>query len=658
MNDNRLLDTSHLRSANKSEKSSCDRKLLNSRLGFWGVDSLHHRTCTVNTAKSQAILIRLLGCSNLDQYSPSISFYHHRCSSESEESCSGRQISRKSYSSRSEEETLSYNNRSNHRTFVSDHDQRRHRYVDGDYDRDYHRTSSQPIHQGLENRNKADDVSGNDSRRSDATKKRKFSPIVWDRAEKQVKISSKNRILPTKTVPSQSPPSKSVNDFGKFQDIIADTKIEISPVESLVSNLSDELGVSRVSSSLATNTPEEHDQEPEHEDGEYVEERNLSKSKWAFKDSPQMASNTNNSSPESGEFKQEHIEDTIEHMSCLSDEEDEQSKSLDDDEDDDERIESPVSMMPSCRNVFEYERLGKISEGTYGVVYKARDKKTGEIVALKKVKMGKEREGFPVTALREITILGSFQHPSVVKMKEVVTDDFNGVYMVMEYIDHELKGYMEKTKQPFSQSEVKRLMIQLLQGLAFLHENWVIHRDLKTSNLLLDNNGDLKICDFGMSRQYGSPVKPYTALVVTLWYRAPEVLLGMKNYTTAIDMWSVGCIMGELLSKKPLFDGNREIEQIDKIFKTLGTPNEKIWPGYSKLPGVKPSFVKQNGNSLRKRFPGASFMGTPVLTEMGFDLLNRFLTYDPDKRITAEEALNHGWFRESPLPAECVRICK
>lgn len=485
----------------------------------------------------------------------------------------GRQISRKSYSSRSYEETLSYKNRYNQRTFPSDHDQRKLRYVDGDFSRDYRGRSSQPIHHEPENRNKADAVSGNDSR-SAAAKKRKYSPIVWDRAEKQVKIS-----LP-------SPPSKSAKDSEKLQDVVADTKMEISPVESLVSTISDEVGVSRTSSSLTTTiTPQEHDQELEHEDdqelehedGEYVEERNLSKSKWAFKDSPQLESNINNSSPESGEFKQDPIEEVVEEMSCLSAEEDDQSKSLYDDEDDDEddRTESPVSMIPSCRNVFEYERLGKISEGTYGVVFKARDKKTGEIVALKKMKMGKEREGFPVTALREITILGSFKHPSLVSMKEVVTDDFNGVYMVMEYIDNELKGYMEKTKQPFSQSEVKRLMIQLLEGLSFLHDNWVIHRDLKTSNLLLDNNGDLKICDFGMSRHYGSPVKPYTALVVTLWYRAPEILLGMKNYTTAIDMWSVGCIMAELLSKKPLFDGNREMEQIDKIFKTLGTPNEK-----------------------------------------------------------------------------------
>ncbi|KVI06173.1 cyclin-dependent kinase G-2-like [Cynara cardunculus var. scolymus] len=620
----------------------------------------------------------------------------------------GRQnISRKRYSNHSEEENPSYKIRYNQRTSASGldlpknaissggrtNDHRTNRDVDGDLGRSCWeangvRWSVLPIDHDLQDRNNEEFVSENESR-SVSTKKRKFSPIVWDRVDKQVKISSKNRIISTSSVLSRSSSPKPLKDFVKLQavkdgkiercSIDADSELQISPVESLVSNVSDGLGVS---CSLATSTHEECDQELENEDGEYMEERNLSKSKWAFNDSPRMASEINNSSPESGEFKRKGFEG-MEEVSSLSTEidpflaqasEDEQSRKFDDkassmgyvssEGDDDECHVTDVprciglGLMPSCRNVFEYERLGKISEGTYGVVYKARDKKTGDIVALKKVKMGKEREGFPVTALREINILGSLQHPSIVEVKEVVMDDFDGVYMVMEYIDHELKGYMERMKQPFSQSEVKCLMLQLLEGLSFLHDNWVIHRDLKTSNLLLNNKGELKICDFGMSRRYGSPIKPYTSLVVTLWYRAPEVLLGMKNYTTAIDMWSVGCIMAELLAKKPLFDGNRELEQINKIFRTLGTPNETIWPGYLKLPGVKPNFVKQADNNLRKRFPVATFTGSPVLTELGFDLLNKLLTYDPKKRITAEEALNHGWFRESPLPAENVRICR
>ncbi|XP_027343547.1 cyclin-dependent kinase G-2 isoform X2 [Abrus precatorius] len=273
-----------------------------------------------------------------------------------------------------------------------------------------------------------------------------------------------------------------------------------------------------------------------------------------------------------------------------------------DSEDEDDNRETPeppvppqrtVNMLQGCRSVDEFERLNKIDEGTYGVVYRAKDKKTGEIVALKKVKMEKEKEGFPLTSLREINILLSFHHPSIVDVKEVVVgSSLDSIFMVMEYMEHDLKGLMEAMKQPFSQSEVKCLMIQLLEGVKYLHDNWVLHRDLKTSNLLLNNRGELKICDFGLARQYGSPLKPYTHLVVTLWYRAPELLLGAKQYSTAIDMWSLGCIMAELLSKEPLFNGKTEFDQLDKIFRILGTPNETIWPGFTKLPGVKVNFVK------------------------------------------------------------------
>ncbi|XP_068653788.1 cyclin-dependent kinase G-2-like isoform X2 [Aristolochia californica] len=253
-----------------------------------------------------------------------------------------------------------------------------------------------------------------------------------------------------------------------------------------------------------------------------------------------------------------------------------------------------INMLRGCRSVDEFEKLNKIDEGTYGVVFRARDKKTGEIVALKKVKMAKEREGFPLTSLREINILLSFHHPSIVDVKEVVVgSDLNQIFMVMEYMEHDLKGLMETMKQPFSQSEVKCLMLQLLEGIKYLHDNWVLHRDLKTSNLLLNNRGELKICDFGLARQYGSPLKPYTHLVVTLWYRAPELLLGAKEYSTAIDMWSLGCIMAELLAKEPLFSGKSEIDQLDKIFKTLGTPSEKIWAGFAKLPAVRVNYTKQ-----------------------------------------------------------------
>ncbi|XP_068588861.1 cyclin-dependent kinase 11B isoform X6 [Cebidichthys violaceus] len=303
--------------------------------------------------------------------------------------------------------------------------------------------------------------------------------------------------------------------------------------------------------------------------------------------------------------------------------------------------------LQGCRSVEEFQCLNRIEEGTYGVVYRAKDKKTDEIVALKRLKMEKEKEGFPITSLREINTILKAQHPNIVTVREIVVgSNMDKIYIVMNYVEHDLKSLMETMKQPFLPGEVKTLMIQLLRGVRHLHDNWILHRDLKTSNLLLSHKGILKIGDFGLAREYGSPLKPYTPVVVTLWYRSPELLLGAKEYSTAVDMWSVGCIFGELLTQKPLFPGKSEIDQINKVFKDLGSPSEKIWPGYSELPAVKKmTFTEYPYNHLRKRF-GA------LLSDQGFDLMNKFLTYCPSKRILSDEGLKHEYFRETPLPID------
>ncbi|XP_077460896.1 cyclin-dependent kinase 11B isoform X7 [Stigmatopora argus] len=303
--------------------------------------------------------------------------------------------------------------------------------------------------------------------------------------------------------------------------------------------------------------------------------------------------------------------------------------------------------LQGCRSVEEFQCLNRIEEGTYGVVYRAKDKKTDEIVALKRLKMEKEKEGFPITSLREINTILKAQHPNIVTVREIVVgSNMDKIYIVMNYVEHDLKSLMETMKQPFLPGEVKTLMIQLLRGVRHLHDNWILHRDLKTSNLLLSHKGILKVGDFGLAREYGSPLKPYTPVVVTLWYRSPELLLGAKEYSTAVDMWSVGCIFGELLTQKPLFPGKSEIDQINKIFKDLGSPSEKIWPGYNELPAVKKmTFTEYPYNNLRKRF-GA------LLSDQGFDLMNKFLTYCPSKRIVSDEGLKHEYFRETPLPID------
>ncbi|KAK6122999.1 hypothetical protein DH2020_043246 [Rehmannia glutinosa] len=292
-------------------------------------------------------------------------------------------------------------------------------------------------------------------------------------------------------------------------------------------------------------------------------------------------------------------------------------------------------LISGCVSVDDYETLNEISHGSFGIVYRARDTKTGEIVAIKE-----EFDGLCFSSLREIDILKSLHHPSIVEFKQVAVDDYDGVYVVMEYVENDLHEYLKRPLfSSTSLSEVKRLMKELLEGVKYLHQNRVMHRDLKPSNILINSKGELKICDFGMSRQFGSI---YSPRVVTLWYRAPELLLGMKTYSFAIDMWSVGCIMAELLSKQVLFRGESEIDQLHQIYRVLGTPNETVWPGYSKLPGSRANFVRQPYNNLlcNKLFLAA------ILSDFGYDLLEKLLSYDPEKRITAEDALRHGWFDE------------
>ncbi|KAI9591216.1 kinase-like domain-containing protein [Syncephalis fuscata] len=234
-----------------------------------------------------------------------------------------------------------------------------------------------------------------------------------------------------------------------------------------------------------------------------------------------------------------------------------------------------------CGSVDRYERLNRIDEGSYGVVYRARDRETGEIVALKRLKCEhQDRVGFPVTDLREIHTLLWVKHENIVNVREIVVGSGTPpkVFIVMDFLEHDLKTLMTGMRSPFMQSEVKTLMLQLLSAVSTLHRNWIIHRDLKTSNLLMNNRGRVKVADFGLARKFGSPLNAMTIPVVTLWYRAPELLLGAKEYTTAVDMWSIGCIFGEMLLNEPMIPGRGEIDQLNKIFQLLGTPNEEFGP--------------------------------------------------------------------------------
>lgn len=223
-----------------------------------------------------------------------------------------------------------------------------------------------------------------------------------------------------------------------------------------------------------------------------------------------------------------------------------------------------------CRSVERFSRLNHIEEGSYGFVSRAKEEATGEIVAIKKLKLDPARDGgFPVTALREIQCLNAAKHRHIVDLREVVTSKGSAkgdVYLVMEFLEHDLKTLQDEMEEPFMPSEVKTLLLQLGSAVEFLHDHWILHRDLKTSNILMNNRGEIKLADFGMARFCGDPPPPnLTQLVVTLWYRAPELLLGTTTYDSAIDMWSIGCIFGELLTKNPLLQGKNEVDELSKV---------------------------------------------------------------------------------------------
>jgi len=238
----------------------------------------------------------------------------------------------------------------------------------------------------------------------------------------------------------------------------------------------------------------------------------------------------------------------------------------------------------------------------------------------------------------------------------------------MDFVEHDIKYLMETMSAPFRPSEVKTILRQLLLAVGHLHENWIIHRDLKTSNMLFTNHGELKLGDFGLARLFGDPMGKMTQLVVTLWYRAPELLLGSPTYTTAIDMWAIGCIFAELIQKKPLFPGQGELDQLQKIFALLGRPSEAIWPGFDNLPYCKKAFLfscvvypanfrgqmnfqAQPYNFLAQHFNNDATT-RDLVTPNTIDLLDKLLTYDPSQRITADQALKHPYFTERPLPKD------
>lgn len=293
----------------------------------------------------------------------------------------------------------------------------------------------------------------------------------------------------------------------------------------------------------------------------------------------------------------------------------------------------------------DYEKLEKIGEGTYGVVYKARNKKTGKLAALKKIRLESEEEGVPSTAVREISLLRELRHPNIVDLEDILHQE-NRIYLVFEFMAMDLKKYMDTVQGSLRPMIVKSYTYQILQGIEFCHARRVLHRDLKPQNLLIDNKGAIKLADFGLGRAFGIPVRAYTHEVVTLWYRAPEVLLGSQRYSCPVDMWSLACIFAEMAMKRPLFYGDSEIDQLFKIFRLMGTPNETVWPGVRELPDFKPTFPSWSPKNLKDVVTG--------LSNDGCELLKSMLIYNPGDRLSARRAMSHPYFNDldkSSLPA-------
>jgi serine/threonine protein kinase len=314
----------------------------------------------------------------------------------------------------------------------------------------------------------------------------------------------------------------------------------------------------------------------------------------------------------------------------------------------------------------DYNIIGApVGEGTYGTVYRADCKRTGRTVALKHVTLGgKDKDEFPHTTIREIRNLRRLRHENIVELLDVCAGFSSSraeVYLVFEYCPHDLTGLMHFRKNRMKPEEIKNIAVQLLQALDYCHIKQIAHRDLKPPNLLLDSDGTLKLCDFGLSRSIEGKSN-YSTRVITLWYRPPELLLGTKLYDESVDIWSAGCIIGELLFNYPLFPESSEVLMLQRICKRMGLYLEEKWPESLRL---LPLWEKSKGQLLRKRGSDEAHTDGDLLPSIKHqfgslceDLLRQMLALDPQQRCDCSRALSHRWFAADPRPCanECIKV--
>ena len=296
--------------------------------------------------------------------------------------------------------------------------------------------------------------------------------------------------------------------------------------------------------------------------------------------------------------------------------------------------------------MIRYDKVKYLGSGAYGEVWQCLDKETSAAVAVKTIKIINQGEGINFTALREIMLLQELKHPNIILLSDIFLKNAN-IHLVLELAEFDLSNKIPNLRN--TEDIAKGLLKQLLEGLSFMHDNSVLHRDLKPGNLLITRRGELKITDFGTAKIICDTEGPRSSGICSLWYQSPELLFGTKHYGKAMDIWSVGCIFAELLNKKILFMGLTPIDQLTKIFDTLGTPDEEEWPGVNYLPLYMP-FAPSPKMSFSKAFPDCS--------DSARDLLQKMLEFCPAKRITAEQALQHEYFQTGMPPASHSEISR
>ncbi|QPG74741.1 hypothetical protein FOA43_002074 [Brettanomyces nanus] len=317
----------------------------------------------------------------------------------------------------------------------------------------------------------------------------------------------------------------------------------------------------------------------------------------------------------------------------------------------------------------DYEIMQQLGKGTFGLVSKARQRSTSKLVALKKFIVHDRKDGFPITSFREITIMKKLHHLNVLQLIDMVherTSTSKAIgffYTVTPYISSDLNGLLNNPRVVLTVPQIKCIMKQVLQGINYVHGQNYLHRDIKTANILLDFFGVVKLADFGLARVYhgippvnaqsppGGGIYEYTSLVVTRWYRPPELLLGDRKYTTAVDMWGIGCVLGEMYKKKPILEGDSDLDQADRIFRLVGAPTEESFPHYREINRNEVNLEVSYERTLEEEYSG-------LMDKDSLSLFAGLVELDPEKRFNAQKALNSSFFSMEPLPCKPEELPK